>query len=381
MDLINSYNKIALSFIAFFIFSGFYEYFYRVYGVSSLIILTAAAALAVFYIFYKFPTFLKSTPTNIVGLVFCFFAFAPMSLIYAEYYLDLGYLFQTIQYFALGAAIGIYIALNKKSDVKFFLFLSLLGCISGVVLTLLGFIDLTYLRVTGFYNNANFMALHLSLFGLLSLMSFKNVFFKALIIFLTTLMLFFTFSRSGMACWLVCLIVYVIASTKNLRIILPLIVLGLIFIPLFLNFATNADYLSEGLVNDRLNISFSNKSFAERVYLLEKSFEVIEEFKIFGYGPGYTFSPNWGFRVSTHNIFLLVFIEYGILGFSLFLLILLSTFINITSSNLSTDERASLIAAFSFLIMQGFFSHNFFDALFFFFYIFFVNYFCKNQLR
>ena len=210
MGIFDTYNKFTLTFLAVFIFSGFYEYFFRVYGVSSFIFLAFGGALSAFYIFFRFPLFLKNTPFGFVGLIFIFFAFAPLSLLSADYYLEFSYFFNTLQYLLLGSSIGVYLSLNKKRDIKFFLFLCLLANSSGVIFSLLGFIELSYLRVTGFFNNANFMAIHLGLFGLLALVSFNNMYAKWLIIFFTTLLLFFTFSRAGMICWILSLAVYLI---------------------------------------------------------------------------------------------------------------------------------------------------------------------------
>ena len=343
-----------------------------------MLVSSFAGALSAFYIFFRFPTFLKITPYVFIGLIFVFFALAPLSLLSVDYYLEFSYFFNILQYLLLGSSIGIYLSLNKKNDIKFFLFLCLLANFSGVIFSLLGFIELSYLRVTGFFNNANFMAIHLGLFGLLALASFNNIYVKLLIIFFTTLLLFFTFSRAGMICWIVSLAVYLITSAKDFRVILAILILSILLIPSFLILISNADYLQQEVLNDRLNISFSNYSFAERVFLVEKSLEYMQNFKILGYGPGYTFSPNWGFSVSTHNIYVLTFIEYGIIGFTIFSLILLNTFIKIIKSNEDANTKSALISAFIYILLQGFFSHNFFDAIFFFFFIFFSNYLCSK---
>lgn len=124
--------------------------------------------------------------------------------------------------------------------------------------------------------------------------------------------------------------------------------------------------------------SMKNGSFAERVYLFRSGIEMAIKHPIFGYGPqGYqkysepfrkpyekniVYPHKTGFLTNchTHNTYLMILIELGILGLVTFFLFLFSLFREIYS--IKNEVKESFIFIFLFFLLGGFFEYNLGDA-------------------
>ncbi|MCX7830477.1 MAG: O-antigen ligase family protein, partial [Acidobacteria bacterium] len=124
--------------------------------------------------------------------------------------------------------------------------------------------------------------------------------------------------------------------------------------------------------------SLKNGSFAERVYLFKSGLEMFEKKPLFGWGAGQyqkysedfrkpyedkiAYPEGKGFRTKchTHNIYLMVLIESGVLGFIAFILFLLAVFKNLVS--LKAENRFAFLAPFVLFLTGGIFEYNLGDA-------------------
>ncbi|MFA7245359.1 MAG: O-antigen ligase family protein [Candidatus Magasanikbacteria bacterium] len=155
----------------------------------------------------------------------------------------------------------------------------------------------------------------------------KQKIFLYVLLFLQTMSLFFTFSRTAWITWLLFIIfVSVYYIFKKKKILWPVIFSSVFFIILFNIFFT--------LVQNRIqsNSSYEVKSISERLVGYREALNIWEEHRYLGVGAGnytlasYELNKN---RVGSsyqpvHNIYLLFFVEYGIVGFALFVFVLIN---------------------------------------------------------
>lgn len=161
---------------------------------------------------------------------------------------------------------------------------------------------------------------------------------------------------------------------KNQKRILTLFILfSLIFAALFL-------FLSPSHIKEKAYSLFSlkNGSFAERVYLWESGLKMFLRKPILGYGPNQyqnysetfrevyekkvVYPDDVGFRTKchTHNTYLMILIESGIIGFAMFIFFLIVILKSILS--LEQEIKFPFLASFVFFLLGGLFEYNLGDA-------------------
>ncbi len=125
-------------------------------------------------------------------------------------------------------------------------------------------------------------------------------------------------------------------------------------------------YLTQNFGRDSSNLInrldfFSGKSErldgsqTERLALAEGAFTAFADNPIIGKGLGYT--EHWNFRVSTHNMYLLFMVQFGIIGAFLYPLLIYSAVRN------ARNEARQLAKPFAvYFLMIGFTTHNVLDA-------------------
>jgi O-antigen ligase len=98
--------------------------------------------------------------------------------------------------------------------------------------------------------------------------------------------------------------------------------------------------------------SVNDFSVYERLYVLQLSLSKFRQKPIFGSGVGYT-NGDWGYSMSTHNMFMLILVEHGIVGMCVLLFWLLSLF---------SFPSVFGLWAFAYFVTAGLSTHNFFQA-------------------
>lgn len=194
------------------------------------------------------------------------------------------------------------------------------------------------LRPYGTFPHPNVLGGYLLLSSIL-LLNFKDLINNYLIkIFLlvTTIGILISFSRVATLTWLVFLFTYFLISIgkkyKNPKINTSFVkkksIVYLIFLIFFLSLFSNPIFI------ERLTLfSFSDESVTQRVALMKSSMDMIIKNPVFGVGINNflnNLSPEFNNPLliqPVHNIFLLVFSQIGLLGFILFLFILIKSFI------------------------------------------------------
>jgi len=106
------------------------------------------------------------------------------------------------------------------------------------------------------------------------------------------------------------------------------------------------------------SLSLQDYSAIERINLIQWSIAYFLESPIFGHGSGYT--SIWVERVSTHNQHLLMLVEYGLLGYLIFISFLYFLFAHFYSKPQLDIEKVLLYLILFFSI----FTHNMLDSLY-----------------
>jgi O-antigen ligase len=222
-----------------------------------------------------------------------------------------------------------------------------------------------WLRAYGTFANPNIFAGYLVLSVVFTFLLMKRVMlekqkiFLMVILFLQTMALFFTFSRTAWLAWfvfIIFIILYCLIVSK--KIAWPIVFSLAFFAVLFAMFFP--------LVQNRTEIksSYEIRSISERMDGYREALTIWDSHKYLGVGAGnYTLASynldsnkNGTSYQPVHNIFLLFIVENGIIGFALFSFILATFFIYLTSIIYKKKLFFSLILAIIFLIL-GLFDH------------------------
>jgi O-antigen ligase len=172
-----------------------------------------------------------------------------------------------------------------------------------------------------------------------------------------------TFTRSAMLGWIVVVIFLAVRSGFNVQrlravIICGLVVIGVIFSPAWHHLEQTLE--ERGALNlsvlDRLAFfstgRVSDASANERFAVVAEAWRLFTERPFTGYGTGAARTIP-GFSVSTHNIYVFLLVDHGILGLLIIAGLLATTLWG------ATRRTADVTGPFAlFLIMWGFFSHN-----------------------
>jgi hypothetical protein len=169
-----------------------------------------------------------------------------------------------------------------------------------------------------------------------------------------------TFSRSGIASWFI--IVFILFATKivskkvALTIGATVFISALIILPILINFlglslGENAENVLSRLDFFSSKSSVSDGSAQSRFLVAKVAFNYFADNPFLGAGHSFTF--HWEHDISTHNMYLLLMAEFGLLGVIIYPLLLLSIIWKSTS-----EARNTGLAFTAFLFIIGFTSHN-----------------------
>lgn len=257
-------------------------------------------------LYYLFET--KTTP-NWWIIILSLFYFIISSFQYYEPFSD--YIRETVKYFVF--VIGGYELVKRvsKEELSFFIFL---GSLSLVVEAFL--FPSNFGRYSGFYLNPN-QAGFICISGYALAYSLKNTSIKLLGQFVFTLMGLLTFSRTFVVIWLLLNIISLRISIKNIRIlgVGVLIFSSLVFIDEVVGLNNPRFKQLKNIVTNK-SVSVNEINDDSRTYTWAKFYDKILESPVFGNGYG-TLSGKIG--QGTHNTYLMIIGESGIIPFTIFL--------------------------------------------------------------
>jgi O-antigen ligase len=218
-------------------------------------------------------------------------------------------------------------------------------------------------RSAGLYLNANTSGEAIIL-GMILSYSMLDKKYRTFFLVASLLGVISTFSRTAIASWFIVVAILSygkVIDKKNIAMVLGSLVLVGIFIVPFVIGYIEAN-LEAGTVKNlmtRLNF-FSSKSQGldgSQQHRLEVAKAALESFAnnpLIGAGIAHT--SHWEFPISTHNIYLKLMAEYGIIGVFLYPLLILSTIWK------AKNEVIAIARAFSiYLLIIGFTTHNSLD--------------------
>ncbi len=165
-------------------------------------------------------------------------------------------------------------------------------------------------------------------------------FFEYLISFLSFLMIVILGGRGPLLFITICLIIYNWGKVSKRQLILMLAtsaIIGAVFV--------STEYFDRSIARFSSLFEVSqDKSASERITLLKRSFEIIGENPILGVGIGgfSTAFNNTDERLSSHNIFLEVITETGLLGLTIFLTFMLGAGIMVWKYQPSSEYQKAL---------------------------------------
>jgi O-antigen ligase len=174
--------------------------------------------------------------------------------------------------------------------------------------------------------------------------------------------IFLTFSRAAMIGWFVTMLVIIWTGQINLRrsIIIGCTVLSVAGAALFWQWDKLQYKLEDsGALNSNVLTrvrwfnDFESRDFSvtEREEVAHLAWQMFADNPILGHGVGT--STNWDFEISSHNQYLNLMVDHGILGLFIFPCLVLATVWR------AEGEARKIACAFSAFIFQwGFFSHN-----------------------
>ncbi|PNX52071.1 MAG: hypothetical protein BV458_10695 [Thermoplasmata archaeon M9B2D] len=219
-------------------------------------------------------------------------------------------------------------------------------------------------RSAGFYINSN-KAGEAIILGLIFSYSLVPNKLKAIFLIATFAGVLVTFSRAGISSWFIVVAILSLEKVidkKNIFVVAAFFGAGLfVVIPVLIGYIeSDLDTVASNLLN-RLDFFASTQhsldySELERIAVAVSAFNTFADHPFLGGGIFLTY--HWGFDVSTHNIYLKLMAEYGIIGFFIYPLLLLSSVWHIRGK----EERKIANAFVVYLLVIGFTTHNILDA-------------------
>ena len=218
-------------------------------------------------------------------------------------------------------------------------------------------------RSAGFYINAN-KAGEAILLGLIFSYSFVSNKYKVIFLIATLIGVLVTFSRTAIVAWF--MIVFVMSITKvldrkNIIVLAAIIGLALLFVIPFLINYIELDYgmVANNLLN-RLNFFSSSEhtldaSEAKRLKVMLMAWNVFADHPLVG--GGISLTRHWAMNVSTHNIYLKLMAEFGIIGFFIFPLLIASS---VWKAKGEVKQLAKIFVIY--IVVVGFTTHNCLDS-------------------
>lgn len=218
-------------------------------------------------------------------------------------------------------------------------------------------------RSAGLYLNPTISGMAI-LLGMILTITFIPKKYRTLFMLFSLIGILLTFSRGPLIGWIIAFI-YIMANTtiyKKDKFIAAIvfILFAAIGIPFLIDFIQN-NYNEEGqnLINriNWFNDTQSGASQSERLRVILLSFNLFAENPFFGSGLGSTL--HWEERASTHNMYLFLGAEFGILGILLYpLSIIAATWGGIKK------EKTTIVLFIIISLIIGLFRHNQFDQFF-----------------
>jgi O-antigen ligase len=191
---------------------------------------------------------------------------------------------------------------------------------------------------------------------------------RTLLLLLSGLAIVLTFTRSAIVAWI---LLYLFLWTKKVLpksiVVVVLVVLGIpLVIGSFETYLSSRPEFAEGINNIEARLHFfssgnvEDDSSRERLAVLMSSWDLFLHNPIFGAGAGATqLGPtyDWPHHVSTHNQFMMLAAEYGLIGISFWI----ALFFILWRGKYIQDLRLQHAMLFLFLYMTMF-THNMLDA-------------------
>lgn len=242
--------------------------------------------------------------------------------------------------------------------------IKLLGYMSGIVLILIFVhwykLDFPNYRFESIYNNPNYLGILLFCmlyFKIISLIHSNSVYEKIyfLILILSNVTLIYnTNSRSVMLAILIMLLALLalIFSKKIAKYLFHIIIVSNILILLFY---VNLQNTSLGNFLNNIVLEVTGKSlFSGRVEIWRQLFVKFYENPIFGYGLGVRAMDIIPINLTSHNQYLQILIEYGIIGFIIFIFLLYSIWKLLLKNIGSSVAKCSAAFFIAFLAYENF---------------------------
>lgn len=340
--IFSKYRKKVLYFVLFliFLFIGAYVAKNSLSGYYSILKLLEYVYLAVF-------VYLNSKKIDKTKLVAC---------------LSVGILFESIlaiaQYFNQGSLQNIFYFLGERK------FNSQTPGIANASIN-----GKLILRPYGTFSHPNVLAGYLCLSSvfLLSLKTKINKYLLSAVLSFATFGIFISFSRTVVVVWILFAIIFFVFSMfekykkdKLNRSNNKLFWITLIFIVLAILFIFNLD-----LISRFSSLKLSDESLVQRGRLINQSVEMIQNNPVFGVGVNNflnNLKPDFNTPLliqPVHNVFLLIFSQTGIVGITIFVFLLFSTFKNTFSSKNFNFYKVVIIIL---IILIGTFDHYLFTS-------------------
>ena len=217
-------------------------------------------------------------------------------------------------------------------------------------------------RSSGLYSNVNQSGAALVLGLILSYQVIPDR-FKLAYVGITALGVIPTFSRSAMIGWMLVVLYFFARAGIKVQIrrlvTVTVVCLGLTFSPLWSNIQQTLEQRGVITLNIVERVQFfttggkrEDDSSNERKAVAERAWQLYGERPISGWGTGASRRIE-GFSVGTHNIYLAMLVDHGVLGFFVIPFLLLAA---LWGANRKTIDCAA--PWLMFMIMWGLFSHN-----------------------
>jgi hypothetical protein len=203
-------------------------------------------------------------------------------------------------------------------------------------------------------------------FGIVVLRPVWRIWFVLIVFF----GVFLSFSRSGLIAWAI-----IVAGAFWLRlfprntywiglIILPFAISAVTMLSAFVFSFVNVNAVDNiyGRLMFFLTFEFGDDSSNERFAVANYAIEIFFRQPFFGHGAGFTYL--WDFKeAAPHNMNLLLLAEYGVVGYLLFLWLIILIFLN-RGYFISFQTPNMTLIALSVFLTFSMFTHNMFDNLF-----------------
>jgi cytochrome c oxidase subunit IV len=217
-------------------------------------------------------------------------------------------------------------------------------------------------RSSGLYYNVNQSSAALVL-GLILGYHVLSPSLRLPFIVVTALGIIPTFSRAGILAWLLVIAFFVLRAgfgVAQIRRVLALttVVIALLISPVLGDIERTLEERGALTLNVLDRLAFfggqgaQDASTSERASVALKAWEIYGESPLLGMGTGENMRIE-GFEVGTHNIYLAMLVDHGVIGFFVVPLLLLTT---LWGLNRATFDVAVPFAVF--ILLWGFFSHN-----------------------